>query len=139
MTHIQDLERTHAELTARFEAEGLSSHQISMRVIDEMQRLGFYPAPATLTARLLVTGETLPALPVFAIADDEMASGVFPNIEKAVATPGKAVKKGMGRYVIHRDYQNSEELNNFSDAGGTRIVVRYQGHDYEVTYDKPQD
>jgi len=47
MTRIQDLERTHAELTARFEAEGLSSHQTSMRVIDEMQRLGFYPAPAT--------------------------------------------------------------------------------------------
>jgi len=139
MIRIQNLERTHAELTTRFEAEGLSSHQVSMRVIDEMQRLGFYPAPDTLTARLLATGETLPALPVFAIAYGEMASGVFPDIEKAVATAGEAVEKGMGRYVIHRDYQNSAKLNEFFDAGGTRMIVRYQGHDYEVTYDKPQD
>ena len=139
MIRIQDLERTHAELTARYEAEGLSSHQVAMRVIDEMQRLGFYPAPDTLTARLLAAGETLPALPVFAIAEGEMASGVFPDIEKAVATPGEAVEKGMGRYVIHRDYQNSATLNEFFNAGGTRMIVRYQGHDYEVTYDKPQD
>lgn len=139
VVRIQDLERAHAELTARFEAEGLNSGEIAMRVIDEMQRLGFYPAPDTLTARLLRPGEADPALPVFAIADGEMASGVFPDIEKALATPGEAIEKDIGRYVIHRDYQNSARLNAFFGDGGTRMVVRYRGRDYEVTYDRPQD
>jgi hypothetical protein len=137
VVRIQTLERTHAELTARFEAQGMSDHEVAMAVIDEMRRLGFYPAPDTLTARLLTNGEIDPTLPLFDIADGEMASGVFPDIEKAIASPGDPVEKDIGRYVIHRDYENSARLNDFFAAGGKRMIVRYQDRHYELTYDQP--
>lgn len=137
MVRIQDLERTHTELTARFKAEGVPDHEVWKHVNKEMVRLGFYPKPDTLTARLVSGGEPAGDAPLFEVPDGEMASGVFPDIEKAIAEPGKAIEKSMGSYIHHDHYSNSALLNEFFDAGGTVFRVRYQGKTYELTHDIP--
>ena len=57
---------------------------------------------------------------MFEIADAEMASGIFQDIEKAIAAPGTEVEKSFAPYVIHRDYDNSRKLNAYL-AGGGRV------------------
>jgi len=135
MQPLRDLERTEAELRERFAAEGLPEYEASMRVIDEMRRLGFYPMPDTITARA-VSGTPPADLPLFDIADGEMASGVFPDIADAILRPGEAVEKSNTTYLIHRDYANSARLNDFLDTGATRFLVRYQGRLWELTIDR---
>ncbi len=137
MVRLQNLERTHAELTARFTAEGVPEHKIWLRVNDEMVRLGFYPKPDTLTARLVSSNEPASDAPVFEVPDGEMASGVFPDIENAIAQPGEATEKSMGSYIRHDHYDNSALLNDFFNAGGNVFRIRYQGKTYELTHDIP--
>lgn len=149
---IATLERTREELLARFRGEGLSEGDAAMRTIDEMRRLGFYPPPTTITARLLA-GEDRSAvtpdepqdpatasdtIPLFSIAEAEMRSGIFPDIEEALTNPGTPVEKRMGRYVIHRDYDNSAALNAYLQGSGTVFRVEFRGARYELTVRKPE-
>lgn len=66
-----------------------------------------------------------------------MQSGVFHDIEQAIASPGEEVDKDMGGYHIHRDYSNSARLNKFISAGNTRFYVEYLGVTYELTIKPP--
>ena len=131
---IGDLRATRAELLERFRAEGLSDVEAGLAAIEEMRRLGLYPKPTTLTARPLAGGEApLDTWPILVVPDGEMRSGVFPDIEKALAAPGTEVEKSMGAYIIHRDYENSAKLNTYLDGGGRTFYVTYDEVTYEVT------
>lgn len=133
-----DLERTHDELTERFRREGLSEMEAGLRVIDEMRRLGLYPPPVTIVARTLGPGDVrADSIPIYRIAPDEMLSGVFPDIETALDSLGTPVEKSMGRYVIHRDYENSAALNDYLGAGGLRFYVAFGAVEYELTVNRP--
>jgi hypothetical protein len=106
----------------------------ALEAIREMQRLGLYPKPPTLVARALRQGDALvEAWPVFDVSEGEMRSGVLPDIEKALATPGTEVEKSMGSYIIHRDYENSAKLNTYLDGGGRAFYLTYDEVTYEVT------
>jgi hypothetical protein len=131
---IDDLNTTHAELLDRFRAEGLTEVEAGLAAIKEMQRLGYYPKPTTLVARALSSGESLlDSWPHFVVPDGEMQSGVFPDIEKALAAPGTEVDKSMGSYIIHRDYENSAKLNEYLGGEGRTFYVTYDDVTYELT------
>ena len=104
---IDDLSTTHAELLDRFRREGLSEGEAALAAIKEMQRLGLYPKPTTLTARALDPGE--------ALLDS------WPHY------------KSMGSYIIHRDYENSAKLNAYLDGERRTFYVTYDEVTYEVT------
>ncbi|MHC4816224.1 MAG: hypothetical protein ACYTFN_24480, partial [Planctomycetota bacterium] len=123
ITRIRNLRKTQADLLARFRAAGLTEGEAYARTSKEMQRLGFYPKSPTITATKVA--EAGGDLPLFEIAEMEMASGVFPDIEKAIASPGTAIDDPNNRYVIHRDYENSAKLNALLATGAKRYRVRY--------------
>jgi hypothetical protein len=131
---IDHLGTTYRELLERFRAEGLTEIEAGLAATREMQRLGLYPKPRTLVARALSPGETLlDSWPNFIVPDGEMRSGVFRDIERALATPGTEVERSMGSYIIHRDYENSAKLNAYLDGGGRTFYVTYREATYEVT------
>lgn len=131
---LAELRTTRAELIDRFRAEGLPEMAASLEATREMQRMGLYPKPTTMVARPLRPREApLDPWPVYLVPEGEMKSGVFPDIEEAIATPGAEVEKSMGSYVIHRDYENSAKLNAYLDGGGRTFYVTYAGVTYEVT------
>jgi hypothetical protein len=74
---------------------------------------------------------------LFSIAKEEMASGTFLDIEKAVATPGEEIDHDTDGYLIHRDYTTSARLNAYLKTGKTQFYVRYLGATYEMTIKKP--
>ena len=135
ITRIRTFRRTQSELVARFRAQGLSEGEALLRTSKELQRLGFLPKSPTITARPV--GAAGDGVPLFEIADLEMASGVFPDIEKAIASPGDEVDKTMGKYVIHRDYTTSAALNALLAERAERFRVRYRGQVYELVIDWP--
>jgi hypothetical protein len=135
VTRIRNLRKTHADLMARFRAAGLTEGEAYSRTSKEMQRLGFYPKSPTITATKVAEADG--DLPLFEIAELEMASGVFPDIEKAIASPGTEIDDPNSRYVIHRDYENSAKLNALLATGAQRYQVRYRGQVYELVINRP--
>lgn len=132
------LRTTHAELLEWFLGEGLSEMEAALATSREMQRLGFYPKPTMLVAELLGPDEEVAdALPHFVIEDGEMASGVFYDIEAAIADPGTEVEKSLGQYIIHRDYENSARLNAWLGDGGVQYYVTVGGATYLMMVVKP--
>jgi hypothetical protein len=136
---IQGITRTREELLQKYKAMGMSEIQSELRIIKDLQRLGYYPKPTTIVARRLSRDEAakIDKDALFSIAREEMASGVFPDIEKAVATPGEEIDHDTGGYLIHRDYTTSARLNAYLKTGKTQFYVRYLGETYEMTIKKP--
>jgi hypothetical protein len=96
--------------------------------------MGYLPKSPRLVAHKIAAADSdaFPALPLFEIAEAEMASGVFPDIEKALAAPGTEIDKSMGKYIVHNDYANSRKLNAHL-AGGTReFLVRFRDETYRI-------
>ena len=74
---------------------------------------------------------------LFSIAKEGMESGIFPDIERAIAKPGEETDKTFVDYVTHRDYSTSARLNAYLKTGKMRFYVRYLGDTFELTIRKP--
>ena len=141
---IRLLKSTRDELTHQALAEGLTEYEASLKVIDQMQELGFYARPPQLVAQVLRRQqaralEQQGALqPLFSITEMEFRVGLFQDIERAVKAPGTEVERS-GRYAIHRDYSNSQKLNRFFESGVMLFYVETQGRTYSlrVTKERP--
>ncbi|MDP6707000.1 MAG: hypothetical protein QF893_11705 [Alphaproteobacteria bacterium] len=135
---LRAMRSAHAEALRRFKSQGLPEGEARLRTGKEMQRLGYYRKSDTITARRLSGSEAEAARSAGAIVipDGEMQSGVFPDIEKAVAAPGQAIDKSMGKYVTHHDYVNSAKLNARIAAGDTKILIVYRGAVFELTIER---
>ena len=140
MERTQTVRRVHEELLQKYKAMGMGEMQALLRVGKDMQRLGYYPKTTMIVARRLTgaeaTASKLDKEALFSIAKDEMASGVFPDIEEAIARPGEEIDKSSD-YHIHRDYATSARLNKFIKTGKTRFYVEYLGETYELTIIRP--
>ena len=135
----QNMRQAHERAFSRFRAQGLPEGEAMLLTNKEMQRLGYYPKSDTITARRLSGAERFAALDaesLIEIADGEMRSGVFPDIEKALADPGTAFDKSMGNYVIHRNYVNSAKLNARIADRATKFLIAYQGELFEVVIER---
>jgi hypothetical protein len=141
MERDQAMRRTHAELLQKYKSMGMSEVPALLRVGKDMQRLGYYPKTPTIVARRLNAKEAaandFEKDALFSIAKGEMESGIFQDIEKAIANPGEEIDKDTSGYLTHRDYTTSARLNAFLQTGKTRFYVRYLGDTYELTINKP--
>lgn len=128
---VAELVRVRGEHVARYRAQGMSEIEALLKTNRDLEDLGHLPrSPRIVATRLAATAA--PTLPVFEIAEAEMASGVFPDIEKAIAAPGEEIDKSMGNYIIHRDYANSAKLNTHFSGGGRDFLVRFRGQTYRI-------
>ena len=135
MEREQTVTRVYKELVQKYKAMGLSEVQVLLRTGDEMERLGYYPMTPKIVARRLdrVQVAAINKDAFFKIEKGEMESGIFHDIERAIADPGKEIHKSSGEYHTHRDYSTSARLNKFLEAGNTRFYVEYLGVTYELT------
>ncbi len=141
----QDLERTQAirrireELLQKYKAMGMGQVQTELQIIKDLQRLGYYPKPTTIVARRLSRDEVakIDKDALFSIAKGEMESGIFQDIEKAIASPSEEIEHHTDGYLTHRDYTTSARLNAYLRTGKTQFYVRYLGETYEMTIKKP--
>ena len=140
MERTQTMRRVHEELLQKYKAMGMGEVQALLRTGKDMQRLGYYPKSTMIVARRLDRAEAaagkLDKEALFSIAKAEMESGIFPDIEKAIASPSEEIDKSDG-YHIHRDYSTSARLNKFIKTGKTRFYVQYLGETYELTIIRP--
>ena len=136
--HHQKVNRTYEALMQQYKAQGMSDIEAELQTGKEMERLGYYPKSTKIVARRLSSAEAakIDKAALFTIVKPEMASGIFPDIEKAIATPGEEIDQD-GEYHIHRDYSNSARLNAFLSSGKTQFYVRYLDQTYELTIKKP--
>lgn len=141
MEREQVMKRTHDELLQKYKAMGMGEVQAYLHISKDMQRLGYYPKTPTIVARLLGREEAartnLDKNALFSIAKDEMESGIFQDLERAIARPGEEIDKASDVYVRHYDYTTSARLNAFLKTGKTRFYVQYLGNTYELTIRKP--
>ena len=136
--HHQKVNRTYEALMQQYKAQGMSDIEAELQTGKEMERLGYYPKSTKIVARRLSSAEAakINKAALFTIVKPEMASGIFPDIEKAIASPGEEIDQD-GEYHIHRDYSNSARLNAFLSSGKTQFYVRYLDQTYELTIKKP--
>ena len=138
---IRLLTSTKERLERQALAEGLTEHEAWLKAIDQMQELGFYARPPQLVAQALSRQqarvlENQGALePLFSITEMEFRVGLFQDIERAIKAPGTEVERS-GRYVIHRDYSNSQKLNRFFESGGRAVLCRDTGAYVQVEADQ---
>lgn len=136
---LQTVMRTHKELMQKHRASGMTEIEAELQTTRDMQRLGYYPKPTMIVARRLRRDEigTIDKEVLFSIAKGEMESGIFQDIERAIAKPGEEFEKDSSTYHIHRDYSNSARLNAFLESGKMQFYVRYLDETYELTIKKP--
>jgi len=127
------IRRTYANLVDRNRTAGKPEGQAMLDANDEMSRLGLYPKPTTIVAS---REECPPGAPFFDIVDDQFKVGLFPDIEAAVASPGRPVHKSIGAYITHRDYTTSQRINDYLSAGHDTFYVRAHGACWRLTIDR---
>ena len=96
-----------------------------------MEELGYLRRGPRLTAMKLPGPPS--SGPVFEINPQEFDVGMFSDLGKALAAPGTAVKKSMGKYVIHDDFDTSKRLNAWLADGNDSFVVLHRDVYYQVT------
>ena len=138
---IRLLKSTKEKLEQQALAEGLTEHEAWLKAFDQMQELGFYARPSQLVAQSL-SRQQVHALeqqgalePMFSITEMEFRVGLFQDIDRAIKSPGTEVERS-GRYLIHRDYSNSQKLNRFFESGGRLFYVQTQGRTYSLRLTK---
>lgn len=130
-----EMRRTYEKLIAAFRSEGLNEGAALLAAGREMARLGWWPSPAAVTAS---PAETFPeGMRIFTIDPEQFRVGLFPDLEQALATPGQPVTRS-GRYVRHRDYSTSEELNEFLATSPEAFGVQVDGRRWLMTLTPPK-
>ena len=117
-------------------AEGMRDGEARLAANEDMQEAGHYPKDPTLTARVVAPGGAKSDLPVFAISQTEMESGIFNDIAAAIKSPEKAVKNQGYNYITYRGYDNSRKLNDHLKSGALKYRVLYQKKLYELQIQK---
>ena len=87
---------------------------------EEMSRRGLFPKSTKLVAHQIACAD---AAPRFQISTEQFTVGLFSDIAAAIAAPDKEVDKSIGRYIVHRDYQTSQQINAYLDAGHSTFFV----------------
>ncbi len=131
---IAEVKRVREDLVTQYRAQGLPEGEALLKSGRELENLGYLPKSPRIVAQLAPKDEAQAdaTLPLFDIAEAELASGIFPDIERALRSPGAEIDKSMGKYVVHRDYSNSDKLNAYLSAGGRNFLVRYRRQTYRV-------
>lgn len=126
---LTEMGNTYEKLKARFRSEEINEGAALLAAGREMARLGWWPTPATITAQEV---KEFPAgLRIFTIDPQELRVGLFPNIQQAIAHPGTPAPH-RSRYVRHRDFTTSEELNAFLATEPEAYGLRISDHSWLI-------
>lgn len=128
---VAEMTRVRDARVAQYRAEGLSEGDAILRAYRDLEDLGHLRRSPRVVAHRL-DGSPPADLPVFDVAEAEMASGIFSDLDKAVAKPGTEIDTSTGRYLIHDHYTTSARLNAHLDGGGREFVLRYRGETYRI-------
>lgn len=125
--HRPQLERsrtireTYSEIVTDLKAKGLSEGAAMLKANDEMEKKGLFPHTLKISAQKI--GSVPDGVRVFRITNDEFRFGLFQDIEEAISKPGTEVHR-LGKYVTHRDFDTSRELNEYLEAGNNSFIVK---------------
>jgi hypothetical protein len=72
-------------------------------------------------------------LAVFHISRQLFATGLFPDIEKAIGRPGTQINQGIGSYVGYAGDHTSEALNAYLGSGAQQFLVDRDGELWLIT------
>lgn len=137
---LRRMKEAHERILQGFLDEGVPDGKARLLTIREMQRLGYYPKPTTITATRLTgsgTATEREGPPLFSISEMEFRVGLFQDIAAAIASPGTPTEKSMGQYIRHRDYDTSGRINAFLKGGGTVFRVAFSGEVFELAIKRP--
>lgn len=139
---IERLESAHAELLKKALAEGMPETAAHLKVIHQMEELGYYPRSPYCTAAELGAEESAALREtgrddVFTISETEFTAGLYPGIEKAIESPGEEVDCSTGQYIRYEGYDTSDRLNKFLDGDGAIFYVERQGQLYRFVLHRP--
>lgn len=127
---LAEMRNTYEKLKARFRNEEINEGAALLAAGREMARLGWWPAPATITAQKV---EEFPAgLRIFSIDPQELRVGLFPDIQQALAHPGTPVPHRF-RYLRHRDFTTSEELNAYLETKPDAYGLQIKGRKWHIS------
>jgi hypothetical protein len=117
-----------AEVIRTARARGASDVDAELEAIDALEQAGYYARPAQLVATRLSPTDVeqrrsrRTLTPLFRITEMEFRVGLFPDIERAIASPGTEVAY-RGPYLRHTDYTTSEALNTALEGGARDFFV----------------
>lgn len=132
---LAEMRRTYEKLKARFRTEVKNEGAALLAAGQEMARLGWWPSPATITAHEV--DKFSAGLRIFTIDPQELRVGLFPNIQQAIAHPGKPVPHRT-RYLRHRDFTTSEELNTYLETKPQAYGLRINGRNWQISIRPPK-
>ncbi|MBI2204789.1 MAG: hypothetical protein HYU41_13140 [Candidatus Rokubacteria bacterium] len=132
LDRVAEMTRVRDERVAHYRAQGRTEIDAMLTANRDLEDLGYLPKSPRIVAHRLAAPDAGPEVPLFEVADAEMASGVFPDLERAVANPGAEVDRPMGAYLVHRDYTTSARLNDFLARGGRDFLLRFKGVTYRI-------
>lgn len=128
LERVRTFKRTHAELVAKYTAEGMREGEAKLKAYDDMEEMGLLAKSPRLVARLL-KGEG-GDVPVFEIPPDYFTAGLFSDIAEAIAAPGTEVKTSTGDHLKYYDDDVGVRLRKWRDAGNKRFIVSSSGSRY---------
>lgn len=118
----RELRRVQAELMAKHRAGGMNEAEAMLKTHDEMERLGYYPRSSRIVAKKVDAAPE--GVRVFAIPPARFRVGLYQDIARAIARPGKEVKTGTGTYLKYGDDVTGPQLKAWRQAGHDRFAVR---------------
>ena len=127
---LAEMRDTYEELKARFRSKEINEGAALLAAGREMAQLGWWPSPATITAQEVEKFSA--GLRIFSIDPQELQVGLFPNIQQAIAHPGTPAPH-RSRYVRHRDFTTSEELNTYLETEPEAYGLRIDGHNWYIS------
>ncbi len=130
---------THAELVAKYIAQGMLEGAASLRAYDDMEEMGLLNKSPRLVAWRRDTGGD--NLPVFEIPPDYFEAGLFGDIADAIRMPGEEVKTSTGDYLKYYDDDVGVRLKKWRGDGNREFIVMTGGVRYhmEVRVFAPKD
>jgi hypothetical protein len=128
LERLERIEAMRADVIRTARARGASEVQAELDAIDALELAGYYARPAQLVATLLSRDEVAAKraqgtlAPLFSISAMEFRVGLFPDIERAMASPGTEVRYG-GPYLRHSEFKTSDAINAAIAAGTDEFFV----------------
>jgi hypothetical protein len=132
---LSALTRRRNEVVAQYRAQGMLEGDALIKSWRTLQDEGRVPRSPRIVAEVLTPEQAAAArasVPLFDIVDEEMASGLFPDIERALQAPGDEIDQAWLPYGVHRDYTNSVKVSAYLEGGGREFLVRYRQKTYRL-------
>jgi hypothetical protein len=126
------IRKTRERLIGEAMRKGVPEGRALLDADDELSRLGFYPKQPMLVAAPSTCGDA----EAFEISGEELAAGLFPDIEQAIASPGTRVHASAPYHPYYKSFTTTQRINAWLTSGHTVFVARIHGDCWKVSIEK---